>query len=52
MSSKSRDRPWNAGHGEARSMVVRPAVRKKGVDSEFSMESSVKDGLAEHARNQ
>ena len=39
-------------HGEARSTVVRPAVRKKGVDSEFPAESSVKEGLAEHARNQ
>ena len=38
-------------HGEARSTVVRPAVRKKGVDSEFPAESSVKEGSAERTRN-
>ena len=51
MSSKSRDRPWNAGRGEARSTVVRPAVRKKGMDSEFLAESSIKEGSTERARN-
>ena len=39
-------------HGEARSTVVRPAVRKKGVDSEFPAESSIKDGSTKHTRNQ
>ena len=39
-------------HGEARSTVVRPAVRKKSVDSEFPAESSIKDGSAKRARNQ
>jgi len=29
-----------------------PAARKKGVDSGFSVEASVKDGSAEHTRNQ
>ena len=33
-------------------MVVRSAVRKKGVDSGFLVESSVKDGSAKCARNQ
>ena len=37
-------------HGEARSMVVRPAVRKKSVDSEFSAISSDQGWLAVFAR--
>ena len=52
MSSKSRDRPWNAGRSETRSTMVWPAVRKKGVDSEFPAESSIKDGSTKHTRNQ
>ena len=51
MLSKSRDRPWSAGHGDAHSTVRLPAAGKKGAHSGFPVESSFKGWSTECARN-
>ena len=52
MLSRSKSSPERSGHDDTPATVRLPAARKKGVDSGFSVEASVKDSLAECGRNQ
>ena len=51
MLSKSRDRPWSAGHGDAHSTVRFPTAGKKGAHNGFPAESGDQNWLAGCARN-
>ena len=50
--SRSKSSPESSGHDDTLTTVRLPTTRKKGVDSGFSVEASIKDGSAECARNQ
>ena len=52
MLSRSKSSPESSGHDDTPATVRLPATRKKGVDSGFPMEASIKDGAVECTRNQ
>ena len=51
MLSKSRDRPWSAGHDDAHSTVRLLAAGKKGAHNRFPAESGDQSWLARCTRN-